>query len=405
MSKFEAQITPLHRASSAFTEASFTPIDQFSDLEVVHPLNDGKSATVVVPITSSVLSGLEPYAFGLRILYEDRREPVFWGPANIITDFTAGTCTLEGQDPSLRMAHHYLRRGDPAIEQTPVETDKGEILTDHTGIALAVDAAQNVGAQVTRDDPILGLRTFNYTGVAGVPIIVERGQECWQVVVDIAKHIMGPDFDMETAWSADEDAYAWVGTYSDLGTNRTSATPDAPLGGEVVLDYGLGADNLVGVQERPGRPTTHAHVLSGDARYRRSAGDTAASNTTGVYVDWVPLDFNIRNANDAALKQVADARVEAYGVPPKFLEVQLRPDAVIGYSYGHPNFSRPVGSRAPTHYLGDRVTVRAQRGYRDYNGPARIVEVRLTQPGPQGPAVTQLKLVPTVGGTDLGEEA
>lgn len=408
MSKFEVQITPLHRDTTNFTDADITVIDQFSDLEVFHPLNDGRTATVVVPITSPAVLNLKPYAFAVRILYEDRREPVFWGPSNISTDFGAGTCTLEAQDPSLRLAHHYVRRGDVALTYEAISADKGIIDADPSGIRRVIEAGENVGAQITRDDPTLALKDDRFGDMATqrvLPMEIERGQECWQIILDISKHVLGPDFDMAPMHLIGYDFYCQLNTYDDLGRTLTSATPDTPLAGEVVFDFGLGADNLIGMQERPGRPTTHAHVLSGNAKHRRSAGSTVGSADTGIYVDWVPVDFNIKGTNDAALKELADARVEAYGIPPKMLEVQLRPDAVINHNYGRPAFVRPTGTRAPTFYIGDRVTVRAQRGNRSYNAPARIVEVRLTQPGPQGPAVTVLKMVPTIGGTDVGEEA
>lgn len=391
MSQFVVQIVPLIRPDTTITEGDLLIPTQFSDVSVHHILNGFKTAEVTLDMTDPVVAGLEPWEFSLRVLYEDRLEPIFWGPCNIKDNYRTRKCILAAQDPSFRLLHHYLRRGDDALNNIP-EKDKGSIFPDYSGIQLVVAAAQNVPSQDARNDPALGIIPSNYgsTSRSTLPIIVERGQECWQVIQSITKHKIGPDIDMETNYTDPNDNYVYLGVYDDLGRDLTE---------EVILTYG---PELTEVQVEPGRSTTHAHVLSSDAKNRRTAGSVAASNKVGPHVDWVPTDLTFPQGNDDALQVLADARVAGYGFAPKFITIQSRPDAVLADNYGHPFFEAPVGTKPSTIYVGDRVTVSAEWGYRSHIGPARITEVHLNQPGPRGPVVTGLKLVPTVG--DLGDD-
>ncbi len=403
---FTVQITPLIRPDPGFVdEEDIITVTQFADLDVSHPWKGYKTAKVTLSMEDVAVEDLQPYAFALRVLYEDREEPVFWGQSNIVDDYENGLCHLEAQDASLRMMHHYLRRGDDLLNDVP-EEDKGTINADNTGIEGCIDAAQNIASQDLRNDPSLGC-IASPTRVSTprvAPIVVERGQECWQVVSDIGQAELGPDVDMETP--DDFENYTELATYDPdtMGTDRTSATPDSPGAGEVVLSYGLIGDNMLGPTVNPQHPTTHAHVLSEDARYRVTAAATVAANDTGGFIDWVRTGFQVDSTEDLdVLTEVAQARVRAYGVPPKHTTVALRPDIAITHNYGRPTFTAPVGTRTPTFYLGDAVTVRAERGFRSFSQAMRVKGVHLTWPGWQGPALTLLELIPVVGG-DIDDE-
>lgn len=398
-SPFRIQITPLLRS----VPGSIDPEDileatQFWNVEVDHVINLYKTGKVELSMYDPVVEGLQPREFALRVLFEDRDEPVFWGPCNIKDNYETGRCILEAQDPSWRMQHHYLRRGDDAITHIP-EQDKGVIDADVTGIAMCVEAAQNLPVQDARNDPILGCEVLTYDyPIRSAPVIVERGQECWQVITDLSKTNGGPDIDMETNLDLD-GRYAYLTLHTDLGVDRTSATPDTPTADQVVLTYG---PELTGVMIDPDRGTSHAHVLSSDTKHRRTAGAIGPSNDYGPTVDWIPTDLQFPDGDDDVLQELANAHVAAYGYAPKFIQITSRPDAVLPYSYGNPAFVAPVGTKESSFYIGDRVTVRATRGYRSHIGPARITRVKLTQSGSRGPAQTHLTLVPTIG--DLGED-
>lgn len=410
MSQFVVQITPLIRPDPGVVdEADFVTPTQFADLDVGHPVNGFKTAKVTLSMHDPAVAGLKPYEFALRVLYENRLEPVFWGQSNITDDYEQGVCILEAQDPSLRMLHHYLRRGDTAINALDGDIDQGAVSADANGISLAVEAAQNIPSQDARNDPSLGLTVLDSSTPVGPVVIVERGQECWQVVTDIAENEVGPEFTMETPDTLDN--YAVLVTYDSMGTDRTSATPDTPAAGEVVFDFGLGADNAVSVVTTPSHPTTHAHVLSEDRKYRETSAAVDAlsvptSNRTGVFVDWVRTGFNVDSSGDTTiLKEKANAVVRAYGVPLEQTQIVLRPDAVITENYGRPAFTPPGGTRTPTFYLGDKVTIRATRGERSITEAQRITEVHLTWPGWQGPALTVLTVIPVAGAVSGDEES
>lgn len=410
MSSFIVQITPLILPDpGVIDEADILTATQFEDVDVAHAINSFRTAGVVLSMHDEVVEFLEPFEFALRILYEDRQEPVFWGPANITDDFTNGKCIIDAYDPSIRLMHHYLRRGDAALNGVPF-VDQGTIWADTSGIALCVDAARNIPEQDARNDPELGLYVYESGGwsadLVEAPVIVERGQECWQVITDIARHAIAPDFDMKTCWD--------LNYYTEITTH---ATAELVAEDEWETRPGLGVDrteevefayvpngNLTGFSRRGSRPTTHAHALSRDARFRQSAGAIAASNKTGVYVDWIGTDLGASEDLQQQLKALANARVGAYGVAPRFIEVVAHPDKVIDHNYGHAEFEAPVGTRPATYYIGDRISAHATRGYRSHDGAARVVGAHLTQKGPREPAITALSLVPTVGGIPLDEE-
>ncbi len=408
MSQFTVQLTPLIRPTPGFLVAGdLVNVAQFGDLDVSHPWKGYKTAKVTLRMEDAAVAGREPYAFALRVLYEDRLEPVFWGQANIIDDYENGLCHIDAQDPSIRMMHHYLRRGDDALNSV-VDVDKGTLDADRGGIAACVAAAQNIATQDARNDPKLGLimSTARAAPLRLAPVVVERGQECWQVVADLGGAEGAPDIDMETP--AGLSNYAELATYAPgtMGTDRSTATPDTPAAGKVVLSYAYVQDNTVAVSVDPERPTTHNHVLTEDAKYRVTAAATAASFNTGAFVDWTRTGFTSDTAGSVAvLTEVAQARVKAYGIPLKHTRVVLRPDAVSEHNYGRPTITVPAGTRAPTFYVGDKITVRAIRGNRSLLQNMRVNGVHLTWPGWQGPALTVLDLIPDVTATVDNEES
>ncbi len=457
MSEFVVQITPLIRPDPGYVdEADIITVTQYADLDVREPWKGYKTAVVTLRMEDPAVEGLTPYAFALRVLYEDREEPAFWGQSNIEDDFENGLCHLSAQDGSLRMMHHYLRRGDDALNDDP-EQDKGTIDADSAGIKLCIDAAQNIASQDLRNDPSLGL-IESPTRVADTrtaPIVVERGQECWEVAVNaIGQAELGPDIDMETP--DDLENYTELATYDPgtMGTDRTSVTPDAPGAGDVVLTYRgdvfapwapataylvghgvavggrtytaddahtsgatfagdlaahwtlLAYDNMLGPTVRPIHPTTHVHVLSEDAKYRVTAAATAAAYATGHFIDWIRKGIQVDAAEDlTVLTEFAQAHVRAYAIPLRHTEVALRPDVLIEHNFGRPSFTPPGGTRVPTFYLGDSITVRAERGYRSLDEAMRVNGVHLTWPGWQGPALTVLELIPVADGDVDDEES
>jgi hypothetical protein len=403
VSRFVVQITPLIRPDPGFVDPDdIVEVAQFADLDVGHAINGFKTAKVTLSMFDPVVADLEAFKFALRVLYEDRQEPIFWGQSNLIKDYDAGVVHLEAQDPSWRMLHHYLRRGDDAINGADGDVDKGTINADAGGLELVVAAAQNIASQDARNDPSLAVDIVNAASIGtGPAVVVERGQECWQEITDIADNELGPELSMDTPDTL--DFYAHLTTYDLLGTDRTSATPDTPAAGEVVFDFGLGADNIeTGPTVTPIPPVTHAHVLSEDRTERRTAvakdaGGVPTSNMFGVWVRFLRTSFNVSGGDTSVLFEKAKAICRAYGFPLRQMSFALRPDVALGHSYGRPGFSAPPGTRVATFYMGDFITVRAQRGYCTDIEDVRVTEAHWTWPGWQGPARTVLTVIPREG--------
>lgn len=446
---YEVRITPLLRGIpgsletdggvTTITEAETTVVTQFSDLEVVHELNEPRTARVTLSlfdetllagsaVPGSLIASLEPYQQALWIAFkrpgEEMAEAVFWGQCNVITDYEAGTVTLEGQDPSLRCQHHYIRRGDAALN---LEDDRGRLEAHAASIDYIIEAARNIMEQQDREVPALGLYTsyfgnFTSPAVEDAPFIeYERGQECWDLIQQVVRSVTGPDMDMSTfpAWffPLNDGAYTEMDLYdpagdgsapaanTELGRNLDPADPDDPQAGEVIFDYGAGLGNLTNVVESPGRPTTHVHVVDADKAYRVTSADADSSYDVGVFVDWVEADFKIprAEADTTPLRELGEARIKAYGRPPKFFTCTLHPDDAQPHHYGHPNwhFYVPPGIEyiGGDWYIGDFVRVRALRGYRSFSTLARIVGVKLKQEGSDGLPILEVSMIPAVGGT------
>ena len=326
--------------------------------------------------------------------------------------------TLEAQDPSLRLQHHYVRRGDAVLN---IDKNRGFIDVDPNGVTGVVQAAQNTQEQQDREVPVLGLRVDWQVDFPLDPLIleVERGQECWDLIQQVARSATGPDIDIRPHWTFPVDRqYADCDLYlpptdpdapavGELGRNLDPTDPDAPAAGDVVFDLGLGLDNLVELTETPGRPTTHVHVLDSPGVYRVTAADADSSAAVGVFVDWVGVDFTIPRSTPSTpadtnpLLERANAHIRAYGKPVKHFTCTLRPDDVQTRHYGHPRWAAEVPGSDPggTWYLGDYVRIRGLRGQRSFSTLARIVGVTFKQEGSNGLPQLDVRMIPAIGGS------
>jgi hypothetical protein len=166
----------------------------------------------------------------------------------VSTDYAAGTVTLTIQDPSQRCQHHYIRRGDYALNQT---NETGFIKSNSGSIFFLIDAARNTDEQQNRHVPALAFDVWEYgSGVPGAPFIeVQRGQEVWDACQQILRSTTGPDCYIApaNAWTYPLRSYAEIGMYDamtnpaspgagELGRNLDPANPDAPVAGEVIFD-------------------------------------------------------------------------------------------------------------------------------------------------------------------------
>ncbi len=438
---FEIRITPLilglvgepeldESGTSTIELADTTLVTQFSDVDVsAGEINEPRTGRVVLSIHDPVVADLEPFAqavwVGFKRPAETIAETVLYGQCNVITDYAAETVTLEIQDPTLRMQHHYIRRGDEALN---VDRNRGRVGANRAGLVLVLAAARNTDEQQDREVPALALTCEDFGGPGVVDstseIEFERGQECWDMALQIARAVNGQDLDVAPwrAWAFPLRLYGGITMWDpptdpddpgvgELGRNRDPADPDDPQPGEIVLDFGMGRDNLESLVETPGLPTTHAHVLDAQGAYRETSADADSSAEVGIFVDWIATDYALQRStptttvDTAPLLALAEAHIRAYGRPPKFFTCTLRPaDAPGMYQWGHPFWAEaPAIIEAEgiggDFYVGDYVRARATRGQRSFSTLARITGIRLKQDGSNGLPYAELTLIPAVGGT------
>lgn len=427
---YEVRITPLLKGvptlledapfgiTTIDSEADTTLVPQFLDdgFEVNIAINEPVTARVVVPIDEPVVAGLEPFAQAVRIAYlrpgNTVAEALIYGPCNVITDFAAGTVTLEVYDPAIRCQHHYVRRGDFVLN---LSNETGTVASSASSVETVIDAARNTQEQQDRHVPALALTAFVYgDGVPDAPLIqFERGQEVWDLVQQILRSTTGPDLYAAPldAWEYPLTGYSELGLFDgmtdptspasgELGRNLDPADPDAPVAGEVVFDFGLVNDNLIALTESPGIAVTHCHVVDANRKFRKSAADAASSADIGVWVRWIATDYNVVGGDTAPLQALADAVVDAYGNPPKFFTCTLRPDDAQQFHYGHKYFNLDTPGQFQ---IGDFVRVRATSpaGYRSFSVLARITAVKFAmQNGLPQVDLTMIPAIPGAAGED-----
>ncbi len=406
-------------------------VEQTSKVEVQMQVDEGRTATVVLSAHDPHVESLEPYKHALWIGYwrpgEVQAETVFCGQMNVSDRFGEGLVVLDAQDPTGKTQHHYIRRGDDALNIGNGK-HRGRLEPHAFNFETVIQAARNTPEQQDREVPVLGLRVDiegffadpPFTGEGGVEF--ERGQEVWELVSTWAQQANGPNMDVVPNWLWPiELYYAQLDLYDyptdplapgagELGRYLAPADPDDPASTEIVWDYGLGNDALENCDVDPARPGTHQHVLDRDKAYRETSADADSSAEVGVWVDWVEADFTIARpsgnapripADTSPLRELADARVKAYGVPVKHTTITLRPDGVQTRHFGHPHWVDEVsGERiGGDWYLGDYVLVRALQGYRSFEQLVRIVAVKIHRSAPDYLVRFDVDVIPAIGGT------
>jgi hypothetical protein len=288
-----------------------------------------------------IVASLQPYQKALLVVYhrpgDDVGEPVFYGQANVEEDYGQATVTLNAQDPSLRMQHHYIRIGDSGM--TISHGTKADLTPDPNGILKVLDAAQVAAG------PKLGmeLRNIDAASRGGHYIRVERGQELWAILQLLVENELGPDIDVCPVFirGGSDALYAYIDCYQDMGTDRSSS---------VTFEYGMPQDNATSVQVTPSHPTTYVHVIDNRARWRASGSAGAQVAQTGIFIDWIVSDGEVADEDTEVLTEIARAHLQAYARPLKTTTVTLRSDVGQDYFYGHPEWD---GSAVGNFYVGD----------------------------------------------------
>ncbi len=198
----------------------------------------------------------------------------------------------------------------------------------------------------------------------------------------------------------------------ELGRNLTPLILDNPAADRVVFEYGYVGDSLEDLETDPGDPTTHAHVLDADKRFRVTRADISSSNDIGAWVEFIEVDFKVPRDVDSeghefepdlrALEAIASAHVRAYGVPPEFLTCVHRPEAVQARHFGHPGWAAAVPEGIPRTggqwYIGDYIPVRAKRGFCEMLQLTRVVGATFVMDKETDLPRIIVDLIPAIGG-------
>jgi hypothetical protein len=397
-STFRVAITDLLRTGETPT---YQWISQFSDLNFQHPINDGRTASVVLSMYDPVVASLVPYHQALAIDYlrpgvsPADAERIFWGQFNVVDDFAAGTVTLQAQDPSLRLQHHYLRLGDDALNN-PHNPKQGDIHKDGRGISTLVPAGY------TPLDPSiapLGLATHNRAADRTPTLHVERGQEIWDLIQQIIDGVGTPEIDMRVnqnddgslptgAVSTEGVCYSILNIYDYAFSGGTELRRD--LKSTVIFEYNGPSDNVASAQITPTLPINDAVLVDSAQSWRSRAFDELERRAEGIFQMWDSIPNRIGWGTLDVLEEGAKVYVKTYGKALQQIELELRPDTGQDFFYGDWRSGTVVGD----FYIGDEVTVRATKGYRSLDAGYRIVAVELSMSGPRGPITTKLSLIP-----------
>lgn len=455
---FEVRITPLFKPQPglagvlpevandttivAIDEADTILVTQYADLNVEHSHNEGRTGKVTISMYDAILDAppfeIEEYACALWIGFrrpgETLAEGILYGQCNVVDNYDdTATVVLEAQDPFIGKAtHHYIRRGDNALN---VDSERGRVNADVFGISTILDAARNTPEQMAREMPAFALgEAYDPAAPDGPPFDLERGQEAAALVHEIVKqgpspgYPAAPDIDIVPAWGWPTKAYATMRmlkapgdpaapAFGQLGRNLDPADPDAPAGGDVIFERGVGQSNLVSCNRTPDLPSTHVHVLDESGKYRVTGVDEASSAEVGAFVNWIATQLTIRRphihvglggtrtlvpADTSALQAIANAHIKAYGKPVGHVTmVLMAPDTPGMYQYGHPDWAAATGGLGigGDWYMGDYVRARAVTGFRSFSELVRIDKVTFSTEGWNGLPNVQVGAVPAVGGS------
>lgn len=373
---------------------------QFTNGEVRDPLNDSRTARLVLSVHDPAAVEVRPLDRSLKVLYGDHL--AFHGIIlQAETDYTAGTVTINAIDPSLRLKRQYHRYGDLVVDLNyPV---------DGRGLRMLVASTRNSEAQRARGVPsnhiLRGLDTTTHQAApseGGIWRRAERGSNVWETIINLSQTLGGPDFrlrpidrenpgvynggaappagfmvELDTADKLGDDLTETIAFEQGFGTNNSEIvhTPD----GDVVRNYW--------VQVYPGGERGRA-----DANRKALYHDEASWLKYGIFQGW---ESSGQRDSKEVLQAKAKAWVDAYKEVPDFVQVTPRIDVPGVPIYG------------PDYLVGDLVRVRARAGYRQVSVDGRIISATVRQLDASGNSRVELEVVPHIEGDPAveGDEA
>lgn len=394
---FRLSLTTLHQPETAAAAArpayTLARLTQFTEARVEIPANDSRIASAKISLHDPAIDLVQPYSTLLHVLYVTASTAwnVFWGVISNMQENDDETVTLNCVDRSLSLQRHFLRYGDQAVNGTthptlPNPYGKGHVPLDSTGMAMLLAAGQNTDEQDDRGVPALGiiLGTDN-TSPTSETMEVRRGDEVWRTMLDLVRHDIAPDFELEPIDTVD-NVYAQINFYTRQGD------PDPE---NLILQHGFGKDNARIRFDVGGKIATHAHVLSTGDEKRVTVADAAASDDIGVYVDWDATDY--ATSETAALQARGRQITDQYAEPPEYFDVDLTDDSGLYYME---DFT--VGSACRAQKRIRRAPVTGRDVVRQADG--HITKVTLEQIDTAGSVVPRIEAALTAGTGAIGDD-
>lgn len=366
-------------------------------LQVIDTLNDARTAELTLSLYDRASRHARPLDRVLSVTYGPYL--IFKGPiVQPSIDFQAGTVTIHAHDPTLRLKHHYHRKGDEAV-------DSGYPM-DGTGMRILIESAFPSSTQVSNGVPPPGILWGNDTSTEqgpkptnpndpdpgdGIWRRVDRGENVWDSIVNLSEAVIGPDFRFRPV---DKDHPGVNGTpdpgmFCELDTADTLGVDKSDV---VYFEHGLGVDNAENVIWEPDGDVVRNWFQvvypggeSGSTTRRALVQDIASTVDYGIMQGWE--SSGQRGDSQQVLEEKAKAWVTAYRRPPNFFTVVPRIDTGQGVFDYDTNYK-----------VGDTITARARKGERECNLLGRITSATIAAVDQAGNARVTLQCVPHLDG-------
>jgi hypothetical protein len=393
----------LHAVVTDLAGAGLARLANYTDLEVVDPLNDARTARMKVSLYDPAVALLKPLSRGLKIVYGDAL--IFNGiQVSLSFDYAAGTAEIIAHDPTIKLKQGYHRYGDEVV-------DKGYPI-DGIGMRMLIESSIPIEPQLDRAIPgnhILWGDDDTYRQApkgtnnteppfAGDPAQwrrIIRGDNIWDTLRNVQQTLIGPDFRFRPV-DADHPGVQGIpppgfmvefDTYTKLETDRTE---------QVVFQHNFGTDNAENVVHEPDGSSTRNYMVvvypggeraPTDDAHRALAHNGASWLEIGIYQGW---ESSTQQDTAEILLAKAEAYVRAYAVPPNFFTVTPRIDAA-----NVPQYARD-------YFVGDLIRAQARKGYREVDLLGRILSATVRQEDSAGNTRVELECVPPID-PDLDE--
>lgn len=387
-------------------------VTQREQTECPVPINDGRTASVRIPIGHAAAAEVKSLERMLRVYYrpDDNDDPAFWG---VIGDpdwhFKEGYVDVPAADQWFRLNRSFARFGDdvvgPSTDPHPPNSP-----TDYTTIRKLIVAAENTAAQQLAGYPDLGIKRTG-TGASnsasaaagGHTMQIERGSNIAQKIMEIIKGAYGPDVQLYPklglgASGSGTPFYVALRTFDLQGTDRTSGggaltfrcvEPEDPMNPNNVADATW---NPQGSQVR----NHHTSVVQGDAS---QAGVRVQASHGGAFALYGPLSgwdnpsgTNTKRVSSAALEAHALSVLERYAHAPNFITLEAKVEPSVG--------TNPWPQWLQDFDVGDRVLVEIDKDNLVYSGEVRITRVHPVQVDAADNARVDIEVVPHVAAVD-----